>query len=190
MPFPRHRSSGDDSARPAPPASNPGFYTYAIVVFVVVASLLAGFLIYRVGFNKAQAPPSMDFDLSSLFIKGAQAAPHTAQLVDPSNPCMVVQEFLELIRTGRDEEAYDLLASGLRDTTSLPDFIRNNDKNAPLFKNVEGYDFGTFSVDPQTGKAVLTGYVNYAGGGRSEVKAYLVSRDGAWRIDVVTVAYQ
>lgn len=178
----RSKENGTRLRGPASLNNDPGFYLYAITTCLVIAAMLAGFGLYRLAFNKVTIKATTRFDLSSLFIKGS------AGVMDPANPCIVVQEYLEAARTGRYEDAYDLLATSLRDITPIEEFIKNVGRNGPLFKNVERYDFN--KVEIQGDIAQLAGYIDYAGSGRSEVKARFVRQGDSWRLALITVAYE
>lgn len=151
------------------------------MTFIVIV-LCVGFVVYRFAFNRQKAPDEAPYDLSSYFMVG------TSGLPDPSNPCVVLQEYLELTRRESYERAYEYLCAGLKQEVSLEEFMVNSKKNSLLFRDVEQYDFSSYRVDGTAASA--GGYIEYLPGGRSRVEAAFAKEEGDWRIALVTVVYQ
>jgi len=158
------------------------FYGRVLLTAFIVIILCAGFITYRLFINRGEQTVPARYDLSSLFNAGAQAFP------DPSNPSILLQEYLELISRGSYERAYGYLCAGLKKEVSFEEFVANNEKNSLLFRDVERYRFSQYSVDGTA--ASTSGYMEYGAGGRSLVEAAFTKEEDGWRIALVTVVYQ
>lgn len=158
------------------------FYGRALLVAFIVIILCAGFVTYRFVFSTGEQVIPARFDLGSLSAAGTRALP------DPSNPCMVLQEYLELLSRKSDERAYGYLCESLKKEVSLDEFVANSRKNSLLFRDVERYKFSRYSVDGTAAGA--SGYIEYGAGGRSLVEAAFAREKDSWRIALVTVVYQ
>lgn len=179
------------SERPRAYANLSRFDNRRIFISVMVAGLLmialaAGFSIYRLAFNKVVETPSPTFDLTSLQIRGEQ--PPAQPQVDAANPCMVLQEHLELLRRKDYGQAYNGLCTGLKSMTSLTDFTNNARLNAALFRDVQGYRFNSFQSSGTAASA--DGYMVYNSGGKSRVQAQFSKQPDGWKIALMTVIYQ
>jgi hypothetical protein len=157
-----------------------------MVTGILMIALAAGFSIYRLAFNKLVEMPSPKFDLTSLRISGTQ--PPAQPQVDAANPCMVLQEHLELLRRKDYDQAYADLCSGLQSMTPLVDFTNNARLNAALFRDVQGYRFTSFQSSGTA--ASVDGYMVYNGGGKSRVQAQFSRQPDGWKIALMTVIYQ
>ena len=180
---------GGESPGAAPGPSrfdNRRVFMSVIVTGVLLIALTAGFSVYRVAFNREVVPPSPTYDLNSLKIGGSQ--PQAPPGVDAGNPCIVLQEHLELLRRKDYAQAYEYLCSGLKSMTSLAEFTDNARRNAPIFRDVEAYKFSSF--DTSGTAAGVDGYMVYIGGGRSRVKAQLSKQADEWKIAFMTVIYE
>lgn len=158
------------------------FYGRVLLVAFIVIILCAGFITYRLVINGGKQTGPARYDLSSLFKAGTQAFP------DSSNPCILLQEYLELTSRGLYERAYDYLCADLKKEVSFDEFVANSEKNSLLFRDIERYRFGQYSVDGTA--ASTSGYMEYGTGGRSLVEAAFAKEEDGWRIALVTVVYQ
>jgi len=68
------------------------------------------------------------------------------------------------------------------------EFMENARVNAPLFRDVAGYEFSEYAVDGATAKT--SGYIKYEAGGRSRAQASFVMDGGQWSIELLTVIYE
>ena len=161
-------------------------FVSVILTGALLIALTAGFSIYRLAFNTVVQAPSPAYDLASLRISGRQ--PQAPPQVDASNPCMVLQEHLELLRQRDYAQAYQYLCSGLQKMTSLAEFTDNAKRNAPLFRDIKAYKFGSYHCSGTA--ASVDGYLVYAGGGRSKVQAQLSRQADGWKIAFTTVIYE
>ena len=157
-----------------------------LVTGVLLIALAAGFSVYKVAFNKVVQAPSPSYDLTSFQVSGRQ--PQAPPQVDAGNPCMVLQEHLELLRRKDYAQAYEYLCNGLHGMTSLAEFTDNAKRNAPLFRDIRAYRFGSYSSSGTA--ASVDGYLVYSGGGRSKVQAQLSKQADGWKIAFMTVIYE
>jgi len=158
------------------------FYGRVLLAAFILIILCAGFVTCSLVVNRGKQTGPARYDLSSLFKAGTQAFP------DPSNPCILLQEYLELTSRGSYERAYDYLCEGLKKEVSFEEFVANSEKNSLLFRDVERYRFSQYGVDGTT--ASTSGYMEYGVGGRSLVEAAFTKEEDGWRIALVTVVYQ
>ncbi|MHB8896098.1 MAG: hypothetical protein ACYC99_13105 [Candidatus Geothermincolia bacterium] len=174
--------------RPAtkePVASNRRFYIFIILSCVIVVALSAAVATYKYAFITVEEPREPRFDLSSLFVQGAQKG---LRIPDANNPCIVLQEHLDRLRRRDYGAAYKELSEGLRNKTSLADFTTNARKNEPLFRDVVSYNFPTCTISDNA--ATASGFIKYSGGGKSRVDAWFAKEGGKWKIALLALVYQ
>lgn len=159
------------------------FYVSVLIASIVIVIAAAGILAYNLAFNTTSVITAPQFDLRSLYIK------KPVKLPDPDNPSMVVQKHLDLLRAKQYKEAYELLSSGLKKSTTLEAFTANANSNAVLLTGVSTYSFPEFTVDASGNSATATGNIWYRAGGRSNVEATFVKEDGAWKISRMAIIY-
>ena len=158
------------------------FYARVLLAAFIVIILCIVLVTYLFVVDGGEKAGPARFDLSSLFTDGSRALP------DPHNPCMVLQEYLELTSRKSYERAYDYLSEGLKKEVSLDEFVSNSEKNSLLFNDVERYRFSQYTVEETA--ATANGYMEYGTGGRSLVEVAFAKEDNGWRIALVTVVYQ
>jgi hypothetical protein len=166
-------------------ARNRRFFLGVLIACILVVALAAGAAIFKYAFDTVEAPPETRFDLASLFLRGDQKS---SAFPDAKNPCIVVQEHLEKLRRRDYASAYKDLGEGLRAITSPAEFASNAQKNEPLLRDIESFSFPSYTSDG--GSAAISGYIEYATGGRSRVDASLVKEGGRWKIALLTLIYQ
>ncbi len=157
------------------------FYAGALLVSVIVITLTAGFAVYMTTFNTSPPQSPRYYDFSS-FINAGRSLP------DPKNPAIVLQQHLESIHLKSYRSAYDDLCSGLRKTTGYDEFVANAGENQALFQDISSYDVPDYEVHGTS--ATASGYVNYAGGGRSKVQADFAREGDDWKIAIMTLIYE
>lgn len=182
-----HRRASDGRAHPQDSITAPGtrpFYVQALIVSSLVVALVAGYAAYRIAFDTVTEGQGPRFDLSSLILGKEDGALD----LDPDNPCIVVQEHLETMRRRDYQASYGYLSAPLRLAMSFDEFVASAKRTAPLLRDVDEYIFESY--DATDGTAAASGYVVYAGGGRSRARASFVREEGGWRVASLTLVYE
>jgi hypothetical protein len=156
------------------------FYAGVLLAAFVVIVLVVAFAVYRVAFNTVTPPSGPSFDLTSLST-GGKALP------DPQNPCIILQEHLEAIRSNSYRNAYDYFCQGLKKITTLDAFSSNAKTNSLLFYDISAYHFTGYQVNGTAASA--TGYIIYKSGGRSKVDVQFAREGSSWKVALMTVIY-
>lgn len=158
------------------------FYARALIAGLILILVTVGIAVYAFAFKTEPAPVGPVLDLSSLFISASRQTP------DLQNPCIVLQEHLEAIRTDQFRVAYSYLSDSVRKNLTLAEFSANARKSGPLFTDAEAYDVSNYRADEVGASA--GGFIIYRAGGRSGVGAYFLREQGAWKITQTNIVVE
>lgn len=157
------------------------FYARALLVGFLIIIIAIGAAVYAFGFKTKKRVGPL-FDLSSLYMTGSRIVP------DTHNPCVILQEYLEALRSGSFRRAYDFLCVGLKKEVTYEAFVSNAKNNEMLFRDVSAYDRSRYDVNGTAAGAEV--YVEYRTGRRSRVEAAFAREGTGWKISQMTVIFQ
>lgn len=100
-------------------------------------------------------------------------------------PIDVVAKYLDAVRNGNLEDAYDYIHADTKDQMSFNDFKAVIERDKKYYENIKSYNWPSSNITNDI--AEVKGTINYNDGRKKDVKATLRVQDKKWKITEIHI---